>query len=139
MTKQSPPAPSSLTIRTPHGLAQLTALADDLFRLRITRAKSFSTAPSWAVIKTEWPSPAVKATNHSKLASLQTSKGLLRLRPADGAWELQDAKGRSILRYTIRFKKNTAVINIYNHEHVHYPAFLPIKVVMFGMRCIRIT
>jgi len=54
------PTNDSVTFRGQHLLATITALAPDLVRVRMTSGAPFGPDYSWAVIKHDWPKPAVE-------------------------------------------------------------------------------
>src|SRR5258706_1953430 len=86
----------SVTLRARSGQLEVRAVAPDLFRVRATSAKSFSTQPSWAVSKTEWPSVPTQIRSSRSHVLIQTSKGELGLRLADGAWKMKDGAGKEV-------------------------------------------
>lgn len=80
-------------VQSSRDTVQITALAPDLFRLRIARARSFSERPSWAVSKTEWPAHVTKITQSGGEIVLATEKGRLSLNLKNGQWKLCDLHG----------------------------------------------
>src|SRR5436305_13417851 len=80
----------SIELQSRRGRIEVSVLASDLFRIRATSAKSFSTRPSWAVSKTEWPGVPSQIRTSPNQISIQTSRGHLGLRLDDGAWNLKD-------------------------------------------------
>ena len=73
--------------------AEISVLAADLFRFRITRNRDFSKLPSWAVLDREWPSVPLRFTTTSRAASLRTDRGRFTIGLADGHWEVADPTG----------------------------------------------
>ena len=75
---------------------EISVLAEDLFRLRISPGKTFSTTPSWAVLPR--PAPAVKTRIASARGSvsLQTKSAKFTLHLADAAWHFHDRTGQPI-------------------------------------------
>ena len=73
-------------------LWSVEALAPDLFRVRVARGRRFSTSPSWAVHRTDWPEVETREGVKRGCRSLQTSAGAFTLRDG-GAWELTDSSG----------------------------------------------
>jgi alpha-glucosidase len=102
----------TLTARARCGLVQLTALAPDLFRFRLTRTARFSARPSWAVCKTEWPDPVATVTQSARRVALKTTHGELRLATNEDAWELLDAAGRSVFQGTCLIKKGRPHVSV---------------------------
>ncbi|MEW6304597.1 MAG: TIM-barrel domain-containing protein [Verrucomicrobiota bacterium] len=73
-------------------LVEISALAEDLLRLRVTRKKSFAPRRSWAVMKKIWPAVPVAIHATNKQVTVQTAAGRFTLRLADGAWQVEDAQ-----------------------------------------------
>lgn len=72
---------------------EISVLAPDLFRLRVTKEKEFSPKPSWAVVKTKWDTVATRLELPEGEARLGTEAGRFTLQLATGAWKLEDAHG----------------------------------------------
>ncbi len=93
---------------------QVTVIAEDLFRLRVTRGRAFSLRPSWAVSKTDWTATPVRISTTAQSVVLKTVAGSLRLGLADGAWELRDAAARVCVSgrsNSIGFRKSEASVS----------------------------
>jgi len=87
----------SIRLKSRTNLVELSALTPDLFRLRITRDKDFSPAPSWAVGKADRPAVAVKITQTPGQVALETFGGRLTLDTREGGWNFSDSGGNSYL------------------------------------------
>ncbi len=87
-------AASAVLLQSSREQVELRVLADDLFRLRIVRGKTFSVHPSWAVAKTHWAAAPTRVRSTARHVSLETRAGQLKMRQADGSWQLRDARGR---------------------------------------------
>ena len=88
--------PQSVLLMSPGATLEIGNLADDLFRLRIVQGMKFSTRPSWAVSKTDWPSCPAKITQNAGKISLQTASATWAVHLSDGAWDLSDFRGQII-------------------------------------------
>jgi alpha-glucosidase len=86
----------SATLASRRGLVELSVVAPDLFRVRMTSAKTFSGRPSWAVCKQDWPQVPARVRVHHGRVVVRTSSGTLSLRLADSAWQLQDVAGNPL-------------------------------------------
>jgi alpha-glucosidase len=86
-------SPSSLSLASKGVCLEITALAEDLFRLRLAKGKHFSQTPSWAVTKTAWPAVEAQWTEGRQEIGLKTTRGRFTLNLTDGAWELRDHFG----------------------------------------------
>jgi alpha-glucosidase len=78
----------SLELRSKNGLIEITVLAPDLFRVRMTAAKKFSGRPSWAVCKTDWPCVPTRIRASRNLARIETEQGRLIVGMTSGEWTL---------------------------------------------------
>ncbi|MDB6017184.1 MAG: alpha-glucosidase [Pedosphaera sp.] len=87
----------SILLKSRSQTVELSVLAPDLFRLRIAHGKRFSTKPSWAVSKTNWPATFTKLRQTTSQVALETALGKLTLHLKDGRWELSDAQARPLL------------------------------------------
>ncbi len=84
---------SSLRLEGASATVQISALADDLFRLRMAPGRVFSPVPSWAVVKTAWAEPQVQVARSASRVTLGTTRGQLTMSLADGGWKLRDPVG----------------------------------------------
>ena len=89
--------PQSVTLRSRRWIAELSVLAADLFRLRLACGKLFSTLPSWAVARHDWPAVATRRRTRGHAISLLTKAGRLTFHTDSARWELGDARGRLLL------------------------------------------
>lgn len=89
-------AEQAVSLKSRGGVVDISVLAPDLFRIRVTSGKSFSPRPSWAVCKTQWPSVATQIRTSRSQVFIQTSRGKLTFRLSDGSWKLQDAVGKEV-------------------------------------------
>lgn len=87
----------AVTLRGAHHSVRLTALAPNLFRLRIVRGVRFSTRPSWAVVERDWSTDAKVRTNR-RFTTISTGEAELRIEHHNGAWRFRDAEGRTLLQ-----------------------------------------
>jgi alpha-glucosidase len=88
---------TSIALRCPRAVIQASALAEDLFRLRIASGGEFSAVPSWAAVaETAWDIPVARVKKSPRRAVLQTGRGQLTVRLTDGGWELRDNFGRLV-------------------------------------------
>lgn len=86
----------SLKLRAKNGLLEVSVLAPDLFRVRMTAAKRFSSRSSWAVCKTNWQkTPTRIRANHNRVV-IETAQGKLIVNLADGGWKLRGKSGEEI-------------------------------------------
>jgi alpha-glucosidase len=83
-------------LRSANVTAELSVLAKDLFRLRIARGKRFSSRPSWAVVKANWPEIPVRVRQLKRQAAVSTAQANLSFRLSDGRWDFTDANGRPL-------------------------------------------
>lgn len=83
----------SVRLHSPQAVAELSVLADDLFRVRLARGQRFSRRPSWAVARADWPPVGTKIGSTSRTVRLSTRRGTLDFHFADASWELHDARG----------------------------------------------
>ncbi len=86
----------SASLYSKHGLVEVSVLAQDLFRLRMTSARTFCPSPSWAVSKTDWPGAPAKTGAGRSQAWIQTACGKLSVGLADGGWQVQDDSGAEL-------------------------------------------
>ncbi len=86
-------APGSISGASTRGRVELSALADNLFRLRLTQRAPFSIRPSWAVAKTDWAPVRVRRRHATERLVIQTNAGQLTFALHTGAWELCDQAG----------------------------------------------
>lgn len=75
---------------------ELSVLADDLFRVRITSARQFSVDPSWAVTGHPSPSAPARIAQRGRQLGLRTPEGTLTINLATGQWELKDRFGLEV-------------------------------------------
>jgi alpha-glucosidase len=87
--------PPKAFLQSPRDLVQITALAPDLFRLRIARGESFDQRPSWAVSKTDWPAHKTDIHQAGNELIVTTTKGKLTFNLKTGDWSLSDASGHT--------------------------------------------
>jgi alpha-glucosidase len=83
----------SIILRSNELCAQIEALAPDLFRFRVAHGTELPDAPSWAVLKREWPLPPVRIFKGARSFRLQTTEGQFRLNLGSGEWALEDKFG----------------------------------------------
>src|ERR1041384_7600572 len=81
---------SSILLQSKSLTARVSAVAEDIFRLRVARGREFSTLSSWAVARTEWPDVPMHIAHTARRVSLQTACGRLSLNLADGRLDLKD-------------------------------------------------
>jgi len=86
----------SIELKSAFHTVRVSVLADDLFRLQITFAKKFSSHPSWAVCKTNWPAVATIVRTNASSLSVGTASATLRLSLGDGALRFSDSEGRAL-------------------------------------------
>jgi alpha-glucosidase len=67
------PQGNSITFRNPQALVTVTALAPDVVRVRMAHGTSFGPDYSYAVVKTDWPSPQVEFTHAKQMETLRTA------------------------------------------------------------------
>ena len=82
-----------ITLRSKNGWLQISALAPDLFRVRLTASKKFSPRPSWAVDKTDWPRIPARIRVARNMAKIETEQGRVVVSLADGALSVSDKSG----------------------------------------------
>jgi alpha-glucosidase len=75
---------------------QLTALAPDLFRIRISPGDAPPPDRSWAVERTGWPSHPVEIQGTQGTLELRTPAGVLTWKLSDGSWALHDRAGLAV-------------------------------------------
>ena len=87
---------NAVRLSSPRASVEISVLAEDLFRLRISLGKTFSTAPSWAVLPR--PAPAGKTTMAFArgVIGLETEAAKFSVRLADGTWQFHDRTGEPI-------------------------------------------
>ncbi|MFO1496903.1 MAG: glycoside hydrolase family 31 protein [Verrucomicrobiota bacterium] len=90
----SPNHAQSVLLHNDSERIELSALSDDLFRLRMTHGPAFSPLASWAICQTDWPEVSVDLRQHRGTASVQTSQGQLTF--AHGGWQLRDRGGQVV-------------------------------------------
>jgi alpha-glucosidase len=90
-------AAQSATAASPRGRVELSALAPDLFRLRMTAARHFSPPTSGAVCPKYWSALPVKVHTSKTRVALQTAAGELSLLWANAGWMLRDLAGNQLL------------------------------------------
>jgi alpha-glucosidase len=83
----------SIYVKSARGVAELSVLAEGIFRVRAAAGRRLSDRPSWAVSKTDWPATPAQTRHTPSRAFLGTAAGSLSFRLADGAWELRDNSG----------------------------------------------
>jgi len=81
-----------LSLRSKDFSVRLRALADDLFHLRILRTP-MPPEPSWAVIKTDWPTCSARVERRGSTIALQTDAARFRISLKTGAWSVTDRHG----------------------------------------------
>jgi alpha-glucosidase len=74
-------------------VAEVMALAPDLFRFRVARGRQLPQACSWAVCKEEWDEIAAAAFVENGSAWLDTGAGRFEIKLKSGAWMLKGADG----------------------------------------------
>jgi alpha-glucosidase len=84
---------ATVSLKSRRDRVQVSVLAADLFRLRMTSARQLSERPSWAVCKTDWPEIPTDIRANRGQVCVQTRSGKLTIRLADGGWRLQDQFG----------------------------------------------
>jgi alpha-glucosidase len=89
-------------LRSANAVAEASALAEDLFRLRVVRGGRLPDRPSWAVAKTDWPGIPVLIKASKSTVTVRTPRGGLSFRLGDGAWQLSDQAGAGIPRTNSR-------------------------------------
>src|SRR4051794_16150950 len=88
----------SVSLSSKRGVVEISAIAPDLFRIRMSARQRFLRRPSWAVCKTDWARIPVAIKSSRDAVSLQTERGKLTLKLSDGGWKLQDQLGKEIFR-----------------------------------------
>ena len=77
-------------------LCELSVLAEDLFRVRVTPGAEFSAAPSWAVSKPAWPCSPAQISRSGRKVRLRTSQGVFSVDLVTGRWQLEDRFGLEV-------------------------------------------
>jgi len=88
--------PRDFRLVGPGTTASVTALAPDLFRIRVARGPSFGTAPSWAVDRIDWPECDATVRRGKTHVEIATAAGRFRWSLHDGAWALRDRGGLAV-------------------------------------------
>ncbi len=87
---------SSVQLFSMRAAMEVRVLAPDLYRLRVSRGRSLSAWPSWAVVKGDWPSVACRIETSRARITLATDEGRFTLDPRNGAWRLIDRAGLEV-------------------------------------------
>ena len=74
----------------------ISVLAEDLFRIRVSRQKTFSDCPSWAVERLDWPPVPTRWKVGAEKIAFTTKSGRLSFSMADAAWNLSNHGGQNI-------------------------------------------
>lgn len=88
--------PAAVVLKTGQLTLEIRVLAEDLFRLRVAKGRSFSPHPSWAVVPNHWETPAAEVQLGRGQIVLKTARGIFRLDIRTGQWDLQDQHGLSL-------------------------------------------
>ena len=75
----------------------LSVMAPDLFRLRATARRAFSTQPSWAVDAGNWPPVHCQVSHTNKRVRIATQSGALHANLQTGQLQLLDSDGQTLL------------------------------------------
>ncbi len=78
-----------LSLRSRTSSLDVRALSEDLFHLRMVPF-GVRPEPSWAVIKTEWPTPPSRVERRAKHTTLRTDAAQIRIDLDSGAWRVTD-------------------------------------------------
>jgi alpha-glucosidase len=84
-----------ISLRSKSFSVRIRALADDLFHLRVLRTP-MPPEPSWAVIKTDWPSTSSRVERRGSTIALQTDAARFRFHLKTGAWSITDRHGLEV-------------------------------------------
>ncbi|MFO1459816.1 MAG: glycoside hydrolase family 31 protein [Verrucomicrobiota bacterium] len=87
---------ASVTLQGSGFTVRIAALAADLLRLRVVRAKKLPQTPSWAVLPWEGPAPKVQIRTGRQRISLGTDIGTFSMSLSGGAWEVTDSHGLTL-------------------------------------------
>ncbi len=86
----------SVRVHNPSLIAEISVLAPDLFRIRVSRGAQLSPVASWAVVPhLPLGVPAEVITRAGKV-TVRTEQGQLRLDLKSGAWRLEDRSGVAV-------------------------------------------
>lgn len=87
---------TSVTLQGSGFTVGVSALAPDLFRLRVVRGRRLPKTPSWAVLPFDGPPPAIRIGSGRNRISFASSAGTLSLSLKDGAWQVTDPHGLTL-------------------------------------------
>lgn len=90
-------SPRGFTLRAPGLEGGVTALAPDLFRIRLVPAGT-APAASWAVVRTDWSDVSGDVRRRGNTVRLATSAATLQFSLRDGSWRLEDSRGLEVFR-----------------------------------------
>src|SRR4051812_948464 len=88
----------------------ITVLADNLIRLRVARGKTFSTRPSWAVEKSDWPLTTTQINQTKNQLKVRTAKATLTLNLETSQYTMTDVDGNVV------FNAQTGMTGFQGHK-----------------------
>ena len=91
-----PPQGNSVTFRNSQGLVSVSILAPDVVRVRMTHGASFGPDYSYAVVKTDWPSPQAEFAGTKQAETIRTADLEVRVQLSPFRITFYDRAGRLI-------------------------------------------
>ncbi len=86
----------SVRLRSSREVLELSALAPNLFRVRLARGKELLGHRSWAVVKTDWKTTPTVIRARNSGVTIETQSGKLSMRTSDGSWKLTDVSENEV-------------------------------------------
>lgn len=84
----------SLTLKNSQAMVTVTALSEDVIRVRMTHGARFGPDYSYAVVKTDWPGPQVEFAGTKQIETLRTAHLEVRLQLSPFRVSIYDRAGR---------------------------------------------